>query len=532
MATSSADGERTGGGSQHRRQNVPVLRVRDLAKSYGTTRALQGVSFELRSGLVYGLIGVNGSGKSTLMKILAGAEQASDGEMALDETPYRPRNVAHAGRLGIGMVPQELPIVPHISVADNVFMGQWHTRFGALRGHLSRTAARAVLRELGAETDVGARAGDLKLGEQQLTVIARTLTRRPRVVLLDEPTSALAGGEVTRLRQVIRGIAEQGRTVLIISQRLDDVFGVCDHVMVLRNGRLVESAPVTEFSSDRAIDLMMHGHDGPPSKPKVAATTADTREPPGDTADGITAALATADLVVHGRTGPVSLRLDRGEIVGLAGLPGSGTSEFLRALAGLRPASAREAWLFGERYRPGRPGDAIGQGIAYVTGDRQAEGLVPDSSVANNITMVRMRTGWGGPRHLAAARRAALEQIAALRIRPGDPDQPVRALSGGNQQKVVFARWMLASPKLWLLDDATRGVDIGARREIHSAVRAMTSEGHVAALMVSSDLFELFEVCDRIVVFRDGAVIADMPSAKTTPEAVETLTAGLVREPA
>ncbi|MGH3262327.1 MAG: ATP-binding cassette domain-containing protein, partial [Trebonia sp.] len=185
MATSSVGGEKAGGVPRQRRQGPPLLRVRDLAKSYGTTRALRGVSFELRPGLVYGLIGVNGSGKSTLMKILAGAEQASAGQMTLDESPYRPRNVAHAGRLGIGMVPQELPIVPHVSVADNVFMGQWHTRFGVLRGHLSRAAARDVLRDLGTETDVKARVGDLKLGEQQLTVIARTLTRRPRVVLLD-----------------------------------------------------------------------------------------------------------------------------------------------------------------------------------------------------------------------------------------------------------------------------------------------------------------------------------------------------------
>ncbi|MGH3261474.1 MAG: ATP-binding cassette domain-containing protein, partial [Trebonia sp.] len=353
-----------------------------------------------------------------------------------------------------------------------------------------------------------------------------------RVVLLDEPTSALAGGEVARLRRVIRGIAEQGRTVLIVSQRLDDVFGVCDHVMVLRNGLFVESAPVAEFSSGRAIALMMHGHEGTSSQAKAAATTTGSREPAGSVADDVTtAALSTIGLVVHGQTAPVSLRLDRGEIVGLAGLPGSGTSEFLRALFGLRPASARDVRLFGDSYLPGRPADAIARGIAYVTGDRQGEGLVPDSSVADNITMVRTRTGRGGPRLLAAARRAALAQISALQIRPGDPDQPARALSGGNQQKVVFARWMLANPRLWLLDDATRGVDIGARREIHSAVRALTREGRAAALMVSSDLFELFEVCDRIVVFRGGAVIADIPSAETTPEAVEALTAGTVREP-
>lgn len=501
-----------------------VLKLEDVTKHYGATHALEGVSLELRAGGVYGLIGVNGSGKSTLMKIVAGAERASSGSMHLDGAPYRPRNVAYARRLGIGIVPQELPIVTSVSVADNVFLGRWPTRSGFLRPIVSRTGATQALAELGADIDVRRPAGDLNLGEQQLTVIARTLARRPRLVLMDEPTSALAGADVVRLLQIVRSIADQGGTVLIVSQRLDDVFSVCDRVMVLRSGRIIESRPVTELTTDRAIELMLHGHTEQrahvfPAQPRAQLIAQQSDAP-------VAPALAVEEFRIRGRSAELRLQVAPGEVVGLAGLPGSGTSQFLRALFGLVPASARTIGLFGRPYRIRRPADAIGRGIAYVTGDRQAEGLIPDSSVAANIAMVRDRRARSGPMHLRRTRREALQQIVALHIRPGNPDVPVRSLSGGNQQKVVFARWMLTGPRLWLLDDATRGVDVGARDEIHAAVRACARNDGAAALVVSSDLLELFEVCDRIVVFRAGAIVADLNRDDTTPDAVKALATG------
>lgn len=506
------------------RLGATLLELKDVTKRYGPTRALDGVSLELRTGGVYGLIGVNGSGKSTLMKIVAGAERASTGSMRLDGVSYRPRNVASGRRLGIGIVPQELPIVASVSVADNLFLGQWPARLGVLRPGASRIAATRALAELGAHIDVRKSAGELTLGEQQLTVIARTLTRRPRLVLMDEPTSALAGADVVRLLQIVRSIADQGRTVLMVSQRLDDVFNVCDQIMVLRNGSLIETRPVGELKTDRAIELMLHGHAG--ERSQVFAPR-DRAQLTAERAAGVaTSALEVEDLQIRGRTARLSLQVTAGEIVGLAGLPGSGTSELLRALFGLIPASARRIQLFGRPYRARHPAGGIRREIAYVTGDRQAEGLVPDSSVATNIAMVRNRRARGGPMHLRRTRRAALDQIAALRIRPGDPDLAVRGLSGGNQQKVVFARWMLIQPRLWLLDDATRGVDIGARDEIHAAIRARTRTDGAAALVVSSDLLELFEVCDRIVVFRSGAIVADLSRDDTTPEAVKALATG------
>ncbi|MGH9110340.1 MAG: sugar ABC transporter ATP-binding protein [Acidimicrobiales bacterium] len=497
-----------------------------MTKTYGATRALRGVSLELRPGRVHGLVGVNGSGKSTLMKIIAGVERATSGQMSLDGKPYQPRSVKHAGRSGVTMVPQELPIVRGLSVADNIVMGNWPTRAGVIQQGTQIRDAGAALAEIGAVLDLSAPAGDLTLGDQQLVVLARTLFRRSRVVLLDEPTSALGAAEVTHLLEVIRTMAAQGHTVMIVSQRLDDIFGSCDHIMVLRDGRIIESADVDGITSDEVVDLMLYGSRR--SRPAVddAATGTGPAGSRGGRPGASAPALAVSGAVMAGRRTTVDVTIDRGEIVGFAGLPGSGSSQLLRTLFGLTPLASGDIRLFGERYRANRPAAAVRSGVAYVPGDRQVEGLIPDLSVAGNIATVRDRSILHGPWALARTRRAALDQISALHIMPGEPDVPVRSLSGGNQQKTVFARWALVEPRLWLLDDATRGVDIGARRDIHEEVRRRIREGETAAAVVSSDVLELFEVCDRIVVFRQGAIVGRFAAKETTASQVESLAAG------
>lgn len=507
-----------------------VLAVRGISKRYGATDALRDASLELKRGQVYGLIGVNGSGKSTLMKLVAGAERATAGEMLLNGRPYRPRSVAHATKMGVGMVPQELPIVRSMTVADNLFIGQWHARFGVVNTRRGSIAAIKALEELEVDVDPRMPARDLSLGEQQMVVIARTLARRPQLVLMDEPTSALGSTEVTRLRKVVRGIADRGDTVLMVSQRLDDVFAVCDHVTVLHRGESIVSAAIGQLSSDRAIDLMLYGREGScrPSttkQPDVSRSALPHQGDPGS-------ALKVKGLRGGTASPSVDLQVRSGEIVGLAGLPGSGPSRVLRALFGRESASAAEMTLFGELYVVKGPSACIRQRVAYVTGDRQIEGLIPDSTVATNIAMVGNRAPMGGPVHLRRMRKKALEQIEMLRIRPGDPDLPVRDLSGGNQQKVVFARWMLSEPRLWLLDDATRGVDIGARRDMHAALRSRAREDGSAVIATSSDLLELFELCDRIVAFRAGSIVLDAHRDDTTPDAVEAVTTGAIERTA
>ena len=497
------------------------LLVSGVTKTYGATRALRGVSLELRVGRVYGLVGVNGSGKSTLLKILAGVERATSGQMLLGGKSYRPRSVRHAGQLGITMVPQELPIVRRLSVADNVVMGNWPARAGVVRRAEQLRIARQALSQIGVSLDPSAPVGDLTLGDQQLVVLARMLFRRSGIVLLDEPTSALGADEVRRLLEVVRAMAAQGRTAMIVSQRLDDVFGLCDHIMVLREGGIVESADVGEITSEEVVDLMLYGS-------RVAhRPVGDLAGPSGIRRDRETAApaLAVHGAVMSGRGTSVDVTIECGEIVGFAGLPGSGSSQLLRMLFGLGSTERGEIRLFGQRYQPRRPAAAVRAGLAYVSGDRQAEGLIPAVSVAGNIATVRDRSVLHGPWTLARTYRAALAQIAALQIRPGDPDVPVSTLSGGNQQKVVFARWALIEPRLWLLDDATRGVDIGARRDIHEEIRRRVADGRAAAAVVSSDVLELLEVCDRILVFRQGAIVGRFVASDTTAAEIEALAA-------
>lgn len=496
-----------------------MLQLRDVTKRYGSNWAVRGVSCELSPGQVYGLIGVNGSGKSTIMKIIAGAERATSGQLLVDGNAQVLRGIGHAARLGIGMVPQELSLVRTVSVAENVFLGRLHTRLGTLRPTKLHRATEEVLAELGVSIDPRALAGELPLAEQQMVVIARTLSRRARLVLLDEPTSALAGADVARLRHVVRDLAAQGRTVVLVSQRLDDIFAVADHVLVLRNGGLVSSGPVSELTPNEAVGLMLHGRADVPTTPagQDAVASESVSRP---------TALEVDSFRTAGLAEPLTLNVGAGEIVGLAGLPGSGPTEFMRGLFGLRAASVNELRIFGKAHRLAKPAKNIDRGLAYVTGDRQAEGLIPDASVADNIATVRNRSARIGPRRLIGNSREALAQMRELKIRPGDPDVAVRQLSGGNQQKVIFARWLLTSPRLWLLDDATRGVDIGARRDIHDAVRRSARQDGGAALVVSSDVLELFEVCDRIVVFRSGRVVVDVATELTTPAAVEALAAG------
>ncbi len=510
----------------------PSLVVSGVTKTYGATRALRGVSLELRVGRVHGLVGVNGSGKSTLLKILAGVERPTTGEMFLGGRPYRPRSARHAGQLGVTMVPQELPVVRRLSVADNVVMGNWPARAGVVRGAEQLRIAAQALAQIGAGLDPAAAVGDLTLGEQQLVVLARMLVRRSAIVLLDEPTSALGTEEVRRLLEVLRAAAAQGRTVLIVSQRLDDIFGLCDHITVLREGAIVESADVGEITSDDVVDLMLYGSRMARRAAEGATGSSENRGSRRDApapAPAPAPALTVRGAVMSGCSTEVDVTIECGEIVGFAGLPGSGCSQLLRTLFGLTPLERGEIRLFGQPYSARRPAAAVRAGVAYVSGDRQAEGMIPAVSVAGNIATVRDRSVLRGPRALARTYRAALGQIAALQIRPGDPDVAVSTLSGGNQQKVLFARWALIEPRLWLLDDATRGVDIGARRDIHDEIRRRVAGGRASAVVVSSDVLELLEVCDRIVVFRRGAIVGRFVAGDTTAGEIEALAAGTLR---
>ena len=509
-------------------EGAGTLVVTGLGKRYGANEALVDVSVGLAPGRIYGLVGVNGSGKSTFLKILAGVERPTSGNMTLDGIPYAPRGVIHAGRLGVGLVPQELPVVPAITVADNLLLGRWPTRWGVIRRRAARVVARRALAALAPEIDVRSEIRNLPLGLRQLVVIGRTVLREPRLVLLDEPTSALTGTEVLRLRDAARRLADAGRTVVIVSQRIDDIFALCDEAIVLRDGRLVDTPRVSSLTPTALVDLILHGPEGgrPSARQGEKSRLVDGVLPP--TTETETPVVDLVDFEVLGRTDALTLRGSPGEIIGLAGLPQSGASDLMRSLFGLLPAAAKAVSISGSGYVPSTPANAIRHGLALVSGDRQAEGLVPDLSSVANACMVHNRRPWRGPVGLRRTRSEAAALLKAVRVQPADPDMPVRSLSGGNQQKVIFVRWLLARPKVWLLDDATRGVDVGARHDIHQLVRDQVRQDRSVALVVSSDLQELLEFCDRIAVFRSGRMVAAGTAAELSLHDLEAAVLGTV----
>jgi len=494
------------------------ISVRSVSKRFASTWVLRNISYEFASGVVYGLVGVNGSGKSTLMQIMAGVDRPSKGEVVVSGD----LTADESHRLRVGFVPQELPMVPDLSVAENIYLGNWPRKLGVLQHRKLLRDARSALQRVGLELDVTQMASNLTVGEQQLVVIARVLVQEPDVLLLDEPTSALAVAEADHLFDIVRNIAGEGKTVVIVSQRLDDITAVGQQLLVLREGELIASGPVASYSPRQVVALMLYGVKEPQEKVESSPAATATKKAMDETVS----ALVLDNFVASGLERGTSIRVPPGQILGVVGLRGSGTSALLRGLFGLSDASARRFSLFGHTLNLATPRVNVQRGIAYVTGDRRREGLVLSATVADNLAMAMNRRLLSGPWRLNRARRAAIAQISKLKVHPPDPDALIAHLSGGNQQKVIFARWSLIRPQLWLLDDPTRGVDIAAREDIHKAIKESTRNAQSVALMASSDNSELFEVCDRLLVFWRGAVVADLMVGDTTLSAVEALTVG------
>jgi inositol transport system ATP-binding protein len=485
-----------------------VLQARGLGKVFPGVRALDDVSLTLRRGRVHALVGENGAGKSTLLRILAGLETPDAGDILFQGRPVRLRNPHQALRLGISMVHQELMSFPHLSVAENLFMGQepasrWLGRIDKRR---LRTDTRQLLQRLGVELDPAQPLRDLRVAEMQTVEIARALAHRAEVLLMDEPTSALSDREVARLVAVIRDLTRQGVAVLFISHKLEEVFRLADTVTVLRDGCHVATRAIGEVDRNQLIGLMVgRAFSG---KTRRAAAS------PGEVV------LAVRGLSKAGRFREVHLELRRGEVVGLAGLMGAGRTDVVNALYGLAPADAGEIRVRGRPARIRSPGDALARGIAWIGEDRKESGLIPRLSVKHNVTLASLarccRRGFIRRREES---RLAEEQIRALGIKTPDANRPVDLLSGGNQQKVVLARALLTGPDILLLDEPTRGIDIAAKAEVHNLIARLVADGK-AVLLVSSELPELFALSDRILVMRQGTVTARLDTRATTPEEV------------
>ena len=484
----------------------PRLRMAGIEKRYGPTAALRGVDLELRPGEVHALVGENGAGKSTLMKVLSGAERPDAGAMELDGAAYRPAGPQEARRLGVGMIYQELAVCPDLSVEANALLGLESSANGFLRREADRERVRKALAELGhPEIRPGAPIRDLSPAGRQVVEIARALLTDVKLLILDEPTSALGRDDVRRLFDLVRRLKARGVTVVYISHFLEEIEEVADRFTVLRDGKAVGTGVVREVPRARIIEQMV-------------GRTVDEQYPRVPHAAGA-AVLDLRDLAGESLPRDVSLTLHRGEIFGIAGLMGSGRTELLRAVYGLDPVR-RGAVTVGGVTGVASPADRIGQGVGLLSEDRKEEGLSLGQSLADNLALSRLRpfARWGllDRGRLAGAAEGLLRR---LNVRHRDPGQPAAELSGGNQQKVAFARLLHQEADVLLLDEPTKGVDVGSKAEIYRLIGELAAAGK-AVLVVSSDLNELLGVCDRLAVMCRGALTPARPAGEWTPEAI------------
>jgi len=485
----------------------PLLKLRGVRKHFGGVVALDGVDFDLRAGEVHALLGENGAGKSTLIKVLGGIHRPDAGEVRIDGAPADLRDVADADRAGIRLIHQETALAPNLSIAENIALGREPTRWGLLDRRRMTADGEALRDELGMPElgDVRARVGGLTVARRQLVEIARALSSRARVLILDEPTAALSEVEASALHGRLRRLRDQGVGIVYISHRLEEIGRIADRVTVLRDGRTVGTQPAARFDPGELIRWMV-GRDltvrypRPPHRPgPVALRVADLRAPG-----------------VHG----VSLELRSGEILGMAGLVGAGRTALARALFGIDPPTAGRVEVGGRAVTIRGPADALAAGIALVPEDRQREGLVGTGSVGFNLALPWAREWNRGP-FVDRGRRAAIigRAVSTLGIRCAGADQGVSALSGGNQQKVVVGKWLEHPPRVLILDEPTRGVDVGARDEMFALLHRLMDLG-LAVLLISSDLPEVMGLAHRLALYRGGRIVREVAADALSPEAV------------
>ena len=483
---------------------APLLQMRNICKRYPGVLALDEVSLDLRAGEVHVLLGENGAGKSTLMKVLSGAVPRDSGEVLLDGHSVDIGDPIKARRHGISAIYQELSLVPHLSVAENVFLGKAPRRLPGIVdfARMRREAARLV-EGLGTPLDPDAPVRTLRLAQQQMVEIARALADRARIVIMDEPTSALSEREVAQLFAAIARLTADGVAVVYISHRMAELFRVGERVTVLRDGRVVETRQIADVTEAELVRLMANREVSEHYPPRTHARGEE---------------LLRVEGLAGGVLQDVSLVLHRGEILGIAGLVGAGRTRLARAIAGADRASRGRIAVRGAAVHLGAPRHAVAAGIGFLPEDRKQQGLVLPLSVEHNIALSHLgRLSRAGIVDRAQERREADEAIAALRIRTPGAEQRVLHLSGGNQQKVVLAKWLAAGAEIFIFDEPTRGIDVGARQEIYLLMNRLVEQG-AGVIMISSDMSELLGMSDRILVMRAGAVQAELSG----PEATES----------
>jgi len=477
---------------------VESLRFNGIGKNFPGVRALSDISFEVRPGSVHALMGENGAGKSTLLKILGGAYQPSTGSLQIGSQTLVFKSAAESIGSGVAVIHQELHLVPEMSVAENLLLGHMPARFGLIDRSAMLRRAGELLAGLADEIDPRQRLGSLSLGQRQLVEIAKAMSRNAHVIAFDEPTSSLSAREIDRLMTIIAKLRDEGRVVLYVSHRMEEIFRICDAVTVFKDGRYVRTFDdMAELTHDQLVTCMV-GRD--------IQDIYNYRPRPHQGQ-----ALRVEGLLGPGLHEPVSFSVAKGEVLGFFGLVGAGRTELLRLLSGLAASKAGSLTLNGRSLTLANPRDAIAAGILLCPEDRKKEGIVPLASVAENINI------GARDRHLTLGclvqgpweKENAARQIKALNIKTPSAEQPIMYLSGGNQQKAILGRWLSMPMKVLLLDEPTRGIDIGAKAEIYQIIHGLAADG-IAVIVVSSDLMEVIGISDRILVMSEGALTGEV----------------------
>ncbi|MDY7529782.1 MULTISPECIES: sugar ABC transporter ATP-binding protein [unclassified Cryobacterium] len=490
----------------------PLVTLQNVGKTFGQVTVIKDVTVSVYAGHVQVLLGENGAGKSTLIKMMAGVYQPDSGDIVVDGAVVTLPTTRAAEDLGIATIHQELNLVPTMSVAENVMLGRMPTRHGMVDRRALRNRARAALALIGLDVDVDTPVGELGIAKQQLVEIAKALSINARILILDEPTAALTRHETQALFAVMADLRRRGVAMLFISHHLDEIAEVGDTVTVLRDGEFVAEVPAS--TPEAELVRLMVGRNIEDQFPRRASVLAEPAE-----------ILAVENLSASGSFSDVSFTVHAGEVLGIAGLVGAGRTELIRAIAGVDHYDSGAVVVRGHRLPKGNIPAAIAAGIGHVPEDRKGQGLVLGASVNDNLGYATLAsTARLGLADFTGQRRRAQAVAEKLRIRMHTIDQPVGALSGGNQQKAVFGRWIIAASTVLLLDEPTRGVDVGAKVEIYELMNAITDAGG-AIVMVSSELPEVLGMSDRILVMRDGRIAGELSAADATQDAVMTLAA-------
>ncbi|WP_182525371.1 sugar ABC transporter ATP-binding protein [Nocardioides dongkuii] len=501
---------------------APVIEMRDISITFGSVRALSGVSLRLYPGEVHALMGENGAGKSTLIKALTGVYSVDTGTVLVDGEERAFSSPGAAQAAGISTVYQEVNLVPNLSVAENMLLGREPRRFGAINVRAMNRRARETLQGLGLDIDPASTLGEHPIAIQQLVAIARAVDVQARVLILDEPTSSLDADEVQKLFEVMRRLRDDGVAIVFVSHFLDQVYEISDRMTILRNGRLVEERMVAETSQLELVQLMIGR--------EIEVLERLDRQDHTDVARAAAVPVLTANGV--GRKGSLQatdLEVYEGEVIGFAGLLGSGRTELARLLFGADTADTGEVAVRSERRRLRSPRHAIDRKIAFSSEDRKAEGVVGDLTVADNMLLaLQASRGWLRPVPQATRNELVARYIEALDIRPPDPDALMRNLSGGNQQKVLLARWLITDPEILILDEPTRGIDIGAKAQIQAKVAELADQG-ISVIFISAELEEVLRLSHRLVVMRDRRKIDERPNDDVSVSDVLEIIAGGAR---